>query len=65
MCSAPVHMCGEVWFSFQSQGSLHNDVNLLALRPPRDNGAGWEDLFLSRTLQCPQVGYLPSYAPPH
>ena len=26
-------------------------MNLLALRPPRDNNAGWEDLFLPGTLQ--------------
>ena len=40
------------------------DVNLLALRPPRDNDARWEDLFLSGTLQYSQVG-LSSYSLPH
>ena len=35
--------------------SLHDHVNLLALRAPRDNDAGWEDLFLSGTLQYSQV----------
>ena len=39
-----------------AQVSPHNHVNLLALRPPRDNDAGWEDLFLSGTLQYSQVG---------
>ena len=37
------------------QISLHDHVNLLALRAPRDNDAGWEDLFLSGTLQYSQV----------
>jgi hypothetical protein len=40
--------------------SLH-DVILLALRPPRNNDARWEDLFLSGTLQYSQVGLF-SYA---
>jgi len=33
-------------------------VNLLALRPPRDYDARWEDLFLSGTLQYSQVGFI-------
>ena len=38
------------------QISLHDHVNLLALRAPRDNDARWEDLLLSGTLQYSQVG---------
>ena len=38
--------------------TLHGHVDVLALRPPRDNDAGWEDLFLSGTLQYSQVGLI-------
>ena len=33
-----------------SQGFFSQRVNVLALRPPRNDAAGWEDLFLSGTL---------------
>ena len=45
--------------------SLHDHVNLLALRPERDNDAGLEEIFMSGTLQYSYVGYLPSCAIPH
>jgi hypothetical protein len=49
MCSALVHMCGEVWID-QQCGLFIDHAEFLALRPQRNQITGWKYLFLSGTL---------------